>query len=366
MTDYTGWRFEVKAFPQLTAAENNIRQPGSYYTQEQCRELVAYAAERGVTVIPEIDMPGHSHVFQKAMGYDMQTEQGVAALKKILDEAADVFQGVPYIHIGGDEVNITYPQFLETMSKYVRNKGLKVILWNRLVAGPPTASVCDLTQMWATSGKVVKDFPILIAAITTPTTLMCMLTWWAFTRAIFITNVRALPKLQEQYLLRGTIQRHVRMLTSSAKITFMQTFLASTERAWYGGGEQYIEKGGTTLPNEGAEYDEFVDFERRFLFHKAHSLKNEPIAYVKQTNVRWRITDPSPMVETGLWLFPPKRAMPIYFPPALNIKGKPMPHVLQRVQVFICDIFGILQCLLSLLHRPIIKLLMLGPTFIHP
>ena len=58
----------------------------------------------------------------------------MAALKKILDEAADVFQGVPYIHIGGDEVNITYPQFLETMSKYVRNKGLKVILWNRLVA----------------------------------------------------------------------------------------------------------------------------------------------------------------------------------------------------------------------------------------
>ena len=43
------------------------------------------------------------------------------------------------------------------MSKYVRNKGLKVILWNRLVAGPPTASVCDLTQMWATSGKVVKE-----------------------------------------------------------------------------------------------------------------------------------------------------------------------------------------------------------------
>lgn len=159
LTDYTGWRFEVKAYPQLTAAENNIRQPGCYYTQEQCRELVAYAAERGVMVIPEIDMPGHSHVFQKAMGYDMQTEQGVAALKKILDEAADVFQSVPYIHIRGDEVNITYPQFLETMSKYVRDKGLKVILWNRLVAGPPTASVCDLTQMWATSGKVVKGLP---------------------------------------------------------------------------------------------------------------------------------------------------------------------------------------------------------------
>ncbi|MFR1988039.1 MAG: hypothetical protein ACLS29_08165 [Prevotellamassilia sp.] len=41
----------------------------------------------------------------------------------------------------------------------MRDKGLKVVLWNRLVAGPPTASICDLTQMWATSGQVVKGLP---------------------------------------------------------------------------------------------------------------------------------------------------------------------------------------------------------------
>lgn len=84
LTDYTGWRFEVKAYPNLTAAAFNIRQPGKFYTQAQCRELVAYARERGVTVIPEIDMPGHSHVFEKAMGFDMQTDQGVEALKGLL------------------------------------------------------------------------------------------------------------------------------------------------------------------------------------------------------------------------------------------------------------------------------------------
>lgn len=124
LTDYTGWRFEVKAYPNLTAAAFNIRQPGKFYTQAQCRELVAYARERGVTVIPEIDMPGHSHVFEKAMGFDMQTDQGVEALKRIVDEAAEVFDGVPYLHIGGDEVQITYPNFLQIMTDHVRSKGL--------------------------------------------------------------------------------------------------------------------------------------------------------------------------------------------------------------------------------------------------
>lgn len=322
LTDYTGWRFEVKAYPQLTAAENNIRQPGCYYTQEQCRELVAYAAERGVMVIPEIDMPGHSHVFQKAMGYDMQTEQGVAALKKILDEAADVFQGVPYIHIGGDEVNITYPQFLETMSKYVRDKGLKVILWNRLVAGPPTASVCDLTQMWATSGKVVKGLP----------NIDCRYNYtnhfdvYADLVGIYKSNIYY--ERQGTPEVAGTISaawNDTKTRTDADIVcqnNIYANILASTERAWYGGGEQYIEKGGTTLPNEGAEYDEFVDFERRFLFHKAHSLKNEPIAYVKQTNVRWRITDPFPNGGNHALALPPETSNADILPSGFEYQGK--------------------------------------------
>lgn len=83
-----------------------IRYPGQYYTQAQCKELEAYAAERGVTIIPEIDMPGHSDVFTKAMGFTMQTDKGIAALKDILDEVANTFTLAPYIHIGGDEVTL--------------------------------------------------------------------------------------------------------------------------------------------------------------------------------------------------------------------------------------------------------------------
>lgn len=322
LTDYTGWRFEVKAYPQLTAKENNIRYAGSYYTQEQCRELVAYAAERGVTVIPEIDMPGHSHVFDKAMGYGMQTDKGVEALKQILSEAADVFKGVPYLHIGGDEVKITYPRFLETMSAFVREKGMKVVLWNKLVAGPPTAEVCDLTQMWATSGKVVKGLP----------NIDCRYNYtnhfdvYADLVGIYKSNIYYEQKGTDE--VAGTISAAWNDTKTPTETDIIRqnniyaNIIASAERAWMGGGKQYIEKGGTTLPNSGEEFEEFADFERRFLFHKAHSLKDEPIAYVRQSNVRWRITDPFPNGGNKALVLPPEADESEVLPSEFTYQGK--------------------------------------------
>ena len=82
MTENQAWRFEVKAFPQLTSSASMTRFAGKFYTQEQCRELQDYAKERGVIVIPEIDMPGHSEAFVRAMGYDLSTLTKDAELAK--------------------------------------------------------------------------------------------------------------------------------------------------------------------------------------------------------------------------------------------------------------------------------------------
>ena len=60
MTENQAWRFEVKAYPQLTSSASMTRFAGKYYTQAQCKDLQDYAKERGVIVIPEIDMPGHA------------------------------------------------------------------------------------------------------------------------------------------------------------------------------------------------------------------------------------------------------------------------------------------------------------------
>ncbi len=137
LTEDQGWRFEVKALPQL-AKEGSVREQtvlghntevydgqryGGYYTQADCRELVNYAAERYINIIPEIDLPGHMmgalHVFPN-LGctggpYPVWPQWGVSRdvlcagnpetltfLKTVVGELCDVFPS-KFIHIGGDE-----------------------------------------------------------------------------------------------------------------------------------------------------------------------------------------------------------------------------------------------------------------------
>ena len=295
MTENQAWRFEVKAFPQLTSSASMTRFAGKYYTQEQCRELQDYAKERGVIVIPEIDMPGHSEAFVRAMGYDMQTDNGVAALKTIIEEVVATFPDAPYIHIGADEKGITYPNFLKIMTDKVHSLGKKVVVWNPISGVTITTSTgADMTQMWSSSGKVINGLP----------NIDCRYNYtnhfdvFADLVGIYKSNIYYEQKGNAN--VAGTISApwNDRKTPTEEDIIIQNNFyanvIASAERAWIGGGKQYIEKGGTTLPNSGEEYEEFADWERRFLFHKANSLKDEPIAYVKQTNVRWRITEPFP------------------------------------------------------------------------
>ena len=138
LTEDQGWRFEVKALPEL-AQKGSIREKtvigpsnmriydnipyGGYYTQDECREVVRYAAERYINVVPEIDMPGHMqsalHVFPN-LGctggpYPVAPHWGVMHdvlcggnpqtldfLKTVFGELCDVFPS-KFIHIGGDE-----------------------------------------------------------------------------------------------------------------------------------------------------------------------------------------------------------------------------------------------------------------------
>uniref|UniRef100_UPI004025FF32 family 20 glycosylhydrolase n=1 Tax=Prevotellamassilia timonensis TaxID=1852370 RepID=UPI004025FF32 len=308
LTEKIGWRFEVKAYPQLTSYTNGVRYPGQYYTQEQCKEVEAYAAERGITVIPEIDMPGHSDVFKNAMGFDMQTDEGKKALKVILKEAAEVFPRAPYIHIGGDEVTIK-DGFLEEMTDFVRNTlGRKVVLWNKLNNKAVTKDIADMTQMWATSGTAVKGLP----------NIDCRYNYinhfdvYADLVGIYKSNIYYADKGNPD--IAGTISaawNDTKVATEDDIIRQNNQYanvLASAERGWIGGGKQYIEAGGTRLPNTGEEYEEFADFERRFLFHKAHSLQGAPIPYVKQSNIRWRLTEPFPNDGDATKAFPPEEA----------------------------------------------------------
>ena len=160
LTEDQGWRFEVKAYPSLaplgSVRAETVIGPGNsgvydgtpyggYYTQEECREVVSYAAERYINVVPEIDLPGHMqsalHVFPH-LGctggpYPVRTYWGVSRevlcggnpetmtfLKTVLGELCDVFPS-KYIHIGGDECPKHRWQKCPTCQAKIKELGLK-------------------------------------------------------------------------------------------------------------------------------------------------------------------------------------------------------------------------------------------------
>lgn len=140
LTDDQGWRFSSKRYPKLT----QLASDGLFYTPEQMREIVRYAAERGIRVVPEIDMPGHASAIAVAYPelmsapgpYAMERHWGV--LKPVLDptkeatytfadamvsELAAIFPD-PYLHIGGDEVDDSQWKANAAIQRFLRDNKL--------------------------------------------------------------------------------------------------------------------------------------------------------------------------------------------------------------------------------------------------
>lgn len=212
LTDDQGWRIEIKKYPKLTtigATASNSRFTDMYertqywinkpygpyfYTQEEIKDVVAYATERHIDIIPEIDMPGHfcaamaaypefsctpngTHIVQIDGNIyndilNVADPKAVQFAKDVLGELIDIFPG-EYINIGGDECPTTawennalckaqYKQlgltsyrqlqshFIKEMNEYVTSKGRKLAVWNEAI----TAAGADLDIMKATDATI--------------------------------------------------------------------------------------------------------------------------------------------------------------------------------------------------------------------
>ncbi|MDE6879629.1 MAG: beta-N-acetylhexosaminidase, partial [Odoribacter sp.] len=159
LTEDLAWRLESRVFPMLNDSVNFGRYPGKYYTLEEAKELVAFCKAHRVMLIPEVDMPGHSAAFRKTFRHDMQSKEGMAILKLLMDEVCETFEDVPYLHIGTDEVQFTNPRFVPEMVAYMREKGKKVISWNPGWKYQP--GEIDMLQMWSYRGKPHKGIPVI-------------------------------------------------------------------------------------------------------------------------------------------------------------------------------------------------------------
>jgi len=196
LTEDQGWRIEIKKYPKLTeigawrmqldtASGDSIRY-GGFYTQEQIKEVVAYAAKRYITIIPEIELPGHARaalaaypefsctgkqlpvantwgVFEHV--YCAGNDATFDFLEDILDEVIELFPST-YIHIGGDECpkeawkkcskcqarmkaeglkneHELQSYFIQRIEKYLLTKNRKIIGWDEILEGglAPEATV---------------------------------------------------------------------------------------------------------------------------------------------------------------------------------------------------------------------------------
>lgn len=307
LTENQSWRLQSKIFPMLNDSVNTTRMPGKYYTLEEAKDLVAFCKSHSVLLIPEFDMPGHSEAFVRTFRHDMQSPEGMKILKLLMDEVCETFD-VPYLHIGTDEVQFTNPRFVPEMVDYIRSKGKKVISWNPGWHYKP--GEIDMTHLWSYRGKAQNGIPAIDSRF------YYLNHFDTFGDIIALYNSRIYNAEQGSDDIAGTILAiwNDRYIANERDIilenNFYPNMLAIAERAWKGGGLEYFDKNGTILPSENSpEFKGFADFENRMLWHKEHTFKGYPFAYVKQTNVKWNITDAFPNGGDFDKVFPPEHEL---------------------------------------------------------
>ncbi|MFE3959990.1 family 20 glycosylhydrolase [Nocardia sp. NPDC059091] len=167
LTDDQGWRFDVPGWPQLLtvgAAGAAEGRPGGFYTRADIAELVEYAANRFVTVVPEVDMPGHSAAAIRSypeLGPAPEGHSGAVYLDPAADRTwlfvedavavlADQFKTSAFIHIGGDEAfgmrAEDHIAFLERAAAIVREQGKDVIGWQEMARAELSSR--ETVQYW--------------------------------------------------------------------------------------------------------------------------------------------------------------------------------------------------------------------------
>ena len=181
LTDDQGWRIEIKSWPKLTEIGGSTEvggEAGGFFTQEDYKEIVAYAANHYMTIIPEVDMPGHtnaasvSYPFLNGNGKTPKLYEGTRVglstfntrkdtvysfIDDVVREISEITPG-PYFHIGGDESHVTkkndYIYFVEKVEKIVHKHGKIMIGWDEIASANIDSS--SISQYWSNGDNAKK------------------------------------------------------------------------------------------------------------------------------------------------------------------------------------------------------------------
>ena len=193
LTDDQGWRIEIKSWPLLTEVGGSTEvggEAGGFYTQEEYKDIVTYAAERHIIIVPEVDMPGHTNA--ASVSYPVFNGNGITPelyegtqvgkstfatrkdtlysfLDDVVGEIAAITPG-PYFHIGGDESHVTkkkdYIYFVERVEKIVMKHGKRMIGWDEI--GQADMDSSSISQFWSSKKNALDAVAMGMKIIMSP------------------------------------------------------------------------------------------------------------------------------------------------------------------------------------------------------
>ena len=300
LTDYYGWRLESKRHPMLQAPWAFRRQLMKFYTQKEFREILDYAAERGITVMPEFDVPGHSLAFRRGLGIEFMGEQKVVKIvSDLIDELCSLAtpEEMPFVHLGTDEARTVYEYVRDdacsTWAERVAQNGRTPVGWTP--GKPMQASKDPVEMMWhrdrEPKGPAFDSGGLYFGSLD-PFTVLNVATYlkpcrWDVDEKLKLGAIMC--SWHDDYLGESTRE----LFRNEA---FFPSIVAYSDLLW-NSRERDEPAFLSNLPDVGTpQFARACELERRVLAQRDRVLKGfrHPFAFVKQTDMRWRISD-----ETG-------------------------------------------------------------------
>ena len=298
LSDHHGWRLESKRYPQLQSMRAFARQPGRYYTQAEFKAVVAAAAARGVTIVPELDVPGHSSAFRRAFGIERMDSPGVDGIVcDLIDELCSLApsNAMPVVHLGTDEVRrkeeMVPDSWYARWAQRVADNGRAVMGW-----WPGHALACSgrvIQQTWyetrPPTGPFVDAGCCYIDSFSP---------WSLLAQASFKKVGGWYPGADPRWRLGGEVEAwHDDPVTDSGDVArdnaLFPAILLFSDMLWRGN-DTHRTNLVFAPPPKGAEgFSRMADLERRAIAQRDGPLAGfpHPLQIVRQTDMRWRMSD---------------------------------------------------------------------------
>jgi hypothetical protein len=290
LTDNPAWRIESKCYPQLNDPKYcpADRNPGMFYTYEDIRDVLKFARQHGVTVIPELDIPGHSQYFLTIFGVHMDSSKGMKILDALFEEFLTEIpaEDCPYIHLGSDEVRRKMNDaegFVRHYEGILARHGRLPLVWSPGIT-PSEHTIC---QIWGEGNmdKIKSNEEYRNPYLDSSMGYLNHGNLISNIRNYFIHQMCKVDKADEK-AMGGILCLWNDVRQAAPENIFPDngmpiSMLPFAERAWVGG--------------HGYGQKELIEFEEKMVWHRDNMLRDYDVHWVANTHIPWKISLPAPM-----------------------------------------------------------------------